>query len=234
MLQFTRLIPAVLLTSAIALLGAGCPVPGQLLIIDDDDDDAADDDDATGDDDTGDDDTGDDDTGDDDTGDDDTGDDDTGDDDTGDDDSAPMVDCGPFALPNQMGELRAYAGEGALQINQNWLWNGCEVERRFVDGQLDCEILWEVNGEYYHWDESSMTALYELEFEVDEDASTCPLEPDHHEQLWYYAAEFDWGDGQMHLAYSHEPWDDFQGWATADISEQGATAPFSYRTDFFQ
>ncbi len=228
----------------------GCPVPGQLLIFDDDDDaSGADDDDDIADDDTGDDDTaddddtGDDDTGDDDTGDDDTvGDDDTGDDDTGDDDdtadddddSVPMVDCGPYVAPNQMGELRAYAGAGALQITQNWHWVGCEVERRFDDGQLECEILWDVAGDYYDWDENSMTALYELEFAVDEDASTCPLEPDHHHQQWYYSAEFDWDHGLMHLAYSQSPWNNFQSWASAEITEQGATAPFQYRTDFFQ
>ena len=48
------------------------------------------------------------------------------------------------------------------------------------------------------------------------------------------SSEFAWDDGLVHLSYSHSPWSNFQDWASAQISEQGATGPFEYRTGFFE
>jgi len=212
------------------LLASGCG-PGHLSFDDGNPDDDTGDDDVA-DDDASDDDTGDDDASDDDTGDDDAGDDDVADDDTGDDDATPQVDCGPFEPPPAGEASRVFSGEGSLDVFAGWWWAGCEVERRFAaDGSLECELVWEVEGDYYAWDQNSMTARYELEFDADEGASTCTVEPDEQHQTWYYTATFHWGAGEMELGFSSDPWGNSTPWATADIEDQGDHAPFSYVTD---
>jgi len=200
----------------------------------DDDDASGDDDDASGDDDdASDDDTGDDDTGDDDTGDDDTADDDTGDDDVADDDE-PQVQCGPYVPPPAGQESRVYSGEGVLQISNDWYWVGCEVLRRFdANGQLDCELVWDVEGYYYDWDEGDQEARYHLQFYADDTSSTCNIGEDDWEQTWYYRTIFDWDHDEMDIYYDNEEWGDGSFWSVANIVDNGNAAPFDYISDVF-
>ena len=223
-----------------ALIAAGCGA-GQLNVNDDDDmsgdddddsagddDDVADDDDAVGDDDDA---VGDDDDA---VGDDDDA---VGDDDdvSDDDDDVPQVECGPYQAPPPGQGGRVFSGEGVLEINNDWWWVGCEVERRFdPDGSLDCEIVWEVQGYYYDWDAGDWTARYELAFEADHGGSTCAIQPDEEHQTWYYIASFDWNQDEMELGYTTNPWGNGQFWAVADIEDQGNHAPFSYVTDLWE
>lgn len=227
-----RALLALMLTLSLALWG-GCS-PASLDLNDDDDDASGDDDDASGDDDASDDDASDDDTGDDDVSDDDTGDDDASDDDVSDDDDDDHLQCGPYVPPPAGQESRVYSGDGVLQISNDWYWVGCEVLRYFdTNGQLDCELLWEVEGYYYDWDEGAMEARYYLEFTVDSVNSTCTIGENDWEQIWYYRTIFDWDHDEMDIYYDHEEWGDGSFWSVANIVDNGNTAPFDYISGVF-
>ena len=144
-----------------------------------------------------------------------------------DSDPQPTVDCGPYEVPSGAGSL--YSGEGTLDMQADWWWDGCEVERRFTaDGRLQCELLWAVQGSYYAWDERSLTAWYELDFAADQTQSTCPVSADQRRYTAYYQATFDWGWGEMELSWSGEPDGGFEWFSTADVTTSGRYAPFSY------
>jgi hypothetical protein len=147
-------------------------------------------------------------------------------------DSDPQVDCGPWRDANDSGSI--WAGEGVLVINDDWHWEGCEVERRFGSGgALECELLWSVEGDYYAWDAGSWTARYRLRFVADEGASTCEVSGSERDYVGYYEAVFDWHRGEMELLWSEDGNGRFDDFTTADIEQAGNEAPFTYVSDLW-
>ncbi len=147
-------------------------------------------------------------------------------------DPTPQVDCGPYEPPASAGSV--FSGEGALDMRDDWWWDGCEVERRFGGGgTLDCEILYAVEGYYYAWDERDMTAWYMLDFRANQGESTCALEEWERRYTVYYQAAFDWDHDEMELAWGESSNGNFSPFATAEIRQEGNEAPFSYISELF-
>jgi hypothetical protein len=162
-------------------------------------------------------------------------DDSTDDDDAGDDDdaTAAQVDCGPvLELPDGAAGGYYTAGEGAAVLQSQepgaGSWDGCEVERTHDDGELVCEVLYSVSGTIVR--ANTRFTIFELEFELDEEESTC----NGRSYGIFYRAQFaDGGDMRLWAAQ------DFRGEDTAwneilrsRFSEVGDRMVFDYTTEF--
>lgn len=109
-------------------------------------------------------------------------------------DTAPEVDtalpvleaptpCGPDAAPGAedlTGE-RLLVRTGNALVRQSppvvgpFRWDGCEVERRYdAAGALRCERVYAVTGNQNTDASSGQTFIYQIERELDIDATTCP------------------------------------------------------------
>ncbi len=147
-------------------------------------------------------------------------------------DPQPQVDCGPYQAPSTDGTV--YSGEGSLDKRDDWHWESCEVERRFgAGGVLDCELLYHVQGDYYAWDERTLTAWFELRFEADRGQSTCAVDSTNERYTVYYESTYDWDRGEMEVSWSAEPEGRFEYFVTAEIQDLGDEAPFSYVSEPF-
>ncbi len=129
----------------------------------------------------------------------------TDDDDAVDDDDDVVaidpVDCGP--LPDVDDDATGFTYTGYAEVypeNNEWVWSGCEVLRRYADGELVCESLWDIYGPMMNWDQWDSVGRFRLDFTPEEIDHACG---DEEWSQWRYRADFDWDTSSVTIEWAN-------------------------------